>query len=756
MNGLYYLAEANLYLGVFYLAYCLFLNRNTHYQLSRAYLMFSCVVAFVLPLVQVSALKSVKAAESVYAIRPLKPVEPLNTFGPVTPVMAPVVNVTEQYRAPATVTPTAPPVIERHFTWQDGLLYAYLIGAAVLLCILFVKLYALFKMTRNEQAVNEGSYRVIYLDGTDVAFSFFNYLFIGTDTHGANTIIRHELVHIRQKHSADIILLELLKIINWFNPFVYLLQNSLRSVHEYIADEQTAAQESDALSYASFLLNNAYGVGGSSITHSFFNYNLLKKRIIMLNQQRSGKLARLKYLVALPICLALVCASTLVFSKTYAWLDLAPANIKSPGKYAMLNAKFTARRKLLKVTENGITTITDKLSIGQPNKKAAYTAATITKADSLLLLKNHNIKVEVVQDSTKFVTKDGRPILPVVNVDGYYLMDHFLHKNIQYTSAKGEKGGLVEVGFTLDNDRRITNARVVKSGGSKLDALALNGFNAYKGVVNDDPGKNLKIGVYFFTDDYSIFKTDSLGKDPEFGGELIITNYKYPTPRTSKGYEYDESGVGFPSGNNNTSFAKVVIYDKNGDGNYYFQNKCTPADLKMLKEKYGYTFPSGASSIVQFFNPKDVHSRLGYIFDVASYLDAPYANQFYNYMLDNIEYPQEAKKAYKGGVVVLNFNLDDAGAISGINVVKSAGNGFDEAAMNALQSYKYAIKDNPGKHSLAILFCVAKNEYRPVISDGLKKDGYVGELAICDAKPPFKMRTVTNYPPGTVYKTIGH
>ncbi|MCO5947190.1 M56 family metallopeptidase [Mucilaginibacter flavidus] len=742
MNGLYYLAEANLYLGVFYLAYCLFLNRNTHYQLSRTYLIFSCVVAFILPLVQVSALRSVKTAEPVYAIRPLKPAEQVNTFGPVKPVMAPVVNVTEQYHAPTIGAPSATSVIERHFTWQDGLLYAYLAGAAVLLCILFIKLYTLFKMTRSKQVVNEGKYRVIYLNGTDVAFSFFNYLFIGTDTHGANTIIRHEMVHIRQKHSADIILLELLKIFNWFNPFVYLLQNSLRSVHEYIADEQTAAHESDALSYASFLLNNAYGVGGSSITHSFFNYNLLKKRIIMLNQQRSGKLARLKYLVAIPICITLLCASSLVFSKTYAWLDLAPASLKSPGKYAMLNAKFTTRRKLLKITENGVTTITDKLSIDQPNKKVAYTAATITKADSLLLLKDHNIKVEVVQDSTKFVTRDGRPILPVVNADGYHFMDHFLHDNIHFTAAKGEKGGLVEVGFALDNDRRITNAKVVKSCGAKLDALALNGFNAYKGIVNDDPGKHLKIGVYFFTDDYSIFKTDSLGKDPEFGGELIITNYKYPTARTSKGYEYDESGVGFPGDNNNTSFAKVVIYDKNGEGTWYFESKCTPADLKTLKEKYGYTFPSGASSIVQFFNPKDVHSRLGYIFDVASYLDAPYANQFYNYMLDNIEYPQEAKKAYKGGVVVLNFNLDNDGIISDIAVAKGAGNGFDEAAVNAVKLYKYAIKDNAGKHSLAVLFCVAKNEYRPVVSDDVKKDGYVGELAICEAKSPFKNGSV--------------
>ncbi len=746
MNWLYYLAEANIYLGVFYLAYCLFLNRNTHYQLSRAYLIFSCIAAFILPVLQVGVL------------RPIKPVKPVSTITyPASNITYPANNITYaippavkivEYSAP--VINTAAPVIDHPFTLQDGLWCAYLFGAAVSLFMLFIKLYTLFRLTRNWQGAKEDKYRVIYLAETDVAFSFFNYVFVGSNMPPSNTIIRHELVHVRQKHSADIIFLELVKVINWFNPFVYLLQNSLKTIHEYIADEQTAAYEPDTLTYASFLLKSAYGVCGSSITHSFFNYNLLKKRIIMLNQQRSGNLARLKYLVAIPICAALLCASTLVFSKTYGLVDLAPANVKSAGKYAMMNANNAVKRKHLKITQNGVITITDQLSVDQKDKKVVYAAGTITKTDRTLLLKNHNIKVEVVDDSTRFTTKDGQLILPIVNVDGYYLLDHFLHNSIHYTSAKGEKGGLVEVGFALDKERHITNAKIVKSGGAKLDALALNGFHAYKGVVNDDINKDYKIGVYFFTDDYSIFKTDSLQKDREFAGELIIPNYKHPVSRTSKGYEYDESGIGFPGDDNNMSQAKVVIYDKNGEANWYYKSKCTPADLKLLKDKYGYTFPSAASSIVQFMHPKNVNNnRLAYIFNVASYLDAPYANHFYNQIANNIEYPEHAKKTLTGGLVVLNFNLDNTGMISDVNVAQSAGDGFDEAAVNALQSYKFAIKDNAGKHSIAVLFCVAENKYRPVVSEKIKKEGYVGELAICDVKSPFTTGTVKFTPPAS-------
>jgi len=91
----------------------------------------------------------------------------------------------------------------------------------------------------------------------------------------------------------------------------------------------------------------------------------------MLNQQRSGNLARLKYLVAIPICAALLSASTLAFSKNYGWVDLTPANIKSASRYAMLGATHMVKRKRLKITKNGVVTISDLLSVDQKNKKSS-------------------------------------------------------------------------------------------------------------------------------------------------------------------------------------------------------------------------------------------------------------------------------------------------------------------------------------------------------------------------------------------------
>jgi beta-lactamase regulating signal transducer with metallopeptidase domain len=296
MNWLHYLLEANLYLCVFYAGYCLFLNKETHYTLNRVYLLLSCVVSFVLPLMQIGWLKPVEAATKTVVIIP-------------------------QTGYQTTVQKLA---VQPTLTFHDILIYAYLLGIIVLTTVLFIRLYQLAKLTKTTKTLVDDKYKLINIEGSNTAFSFFNYLFIGTKTEANNIIIRHELVHIRQKHSADIVFLELIKIINWFNPLIYLLQISLKTIHEYIADEQTAAQEGDALSYSSFLVSNAYGLNGSPLAHSFFNYNLLKKRIIMLNQKRSGKLARLKYLVAVPISAGLLCASTLVFSKSYGFVDLMP------------------------------------------------------------------------------------------------------------------------------------------------------------------------------------------------------------------------------------------------------------------------------------------------------------------------------------------------------------------------------------------------------------------------------------------------
>jgi TonB family protein len=525
MNWLYYLAEANLYLVVFYLAYCLFLTRETYYQLNRAYLVAACIISFILPVLQLGVLKPAEVLETT-AMSYAAPVETAPQL-PVTSTVVPVVT-------------------EQHLGVNDYLIYAYLLGACVVFCMLMVKLFSLLKLVRNAERVEHDKYKLVRLPQTDIAFSFFNYLFIGNNAPGANTIIRHELVHMRQKHSVDIIFIELLKIINWFNPFIYLLQNSLKTIHEYIADEQTAAHETDALTYSSFLVNNAYGTGGSSITHSFFNYNLLKKRIIMLNQERSGNLARLKYLIAAPICAGLLCASTLAFSKDYGWVDLAPAksinlddfkipnlahvdknggitlNIRKNNSVAGFNdltknntpPLLIANGKRYKLDEvkKGFSVIINADSTTQYNAGNTYAVDTWGKdaVNGVLVLHGESASVKIEKGNLPETVHFNFPHAqtskfppPSVFKPGFgRLMGHLQH-NVDYAAVGDEKNSFVGVSFNVGTDRKISDINIFKSAGNGYDAIAKSAFESFDGVVTAKPGKHTFMLNYFSEKGYT-------------------------------------------------------------------------------------------------------------------------------------------------------------------------------------------------------------------------------------------------------------
>ncbi len=497
MNWLHYLLEANLYLAVFYAGYYLFLSRETHYTLNRFYLLFGSVISFILPVMQLGILKPVE--------RPITAVHFTFATQSASFIPAPVA--------------TAAPI----FTWQDGIVYVYLLGAVILLMVLLIKLYQLLKLTRAKKPGPEDSYKVVQINGSDTAFSFFNYMFIGTKVQQAEMIIKHELVHIRQKHSADIIFIELLKIVNWFNPFIYLLQYSLREIHEYIADEKIASSGTDALTYSSFLVSNAYGLSGSSITHSFFNYNLLKKRIIMLHQKRSGSLARLKYLLAIPICGGLLCASTLAFSKTYGWVDIAPHN--------------------------------------------SNYANTVAQA-------------RVIRDTDKTHIPPPPPPAPPV-------------KRVKFPLPKTSKGYAFSESGYLENGKSDITVTIQEKNGSHKEFTKSSATAADLALLKEKYG-------YVFPAHLQMPPPPPPAPPKHMAHKLpppvVVPDGKVPPPPppapplvyTKKGYKYKEDGYVIDG---KTDF-RVTIFEKNGNQVSFFKNKASDADVKLLNNQYGYTFPN--------------------------------------------------------------------------------------------------------------------------------------------------------------------
>jgi hypothetical protein len=171
--------------------------------------------------------------------------------------------------------------------------------SALLLCVKFYKIIKL-KFTANTQKFPK--FKLVTLPKTDIAFSFFNSIFLGENISEENkaSIIAHEKIHIEQKHSLDLLFFEMLRIVFWFNPMIYLFQNRIATLHEYIADAKVTIQK-DKKQYYQSLLSEVFQTEKISFINTFFNQSLIKKRIIMLQKSKSTKTAQFKYLLLLPI-----------------------------------------------------------------------------------------------------------------------------------------------------------------------------------------------------------------------------------------------------------------------------------------------------------------------------------------------------------------------------------------------------------------------------------------------------------------------
>jgi hypothetical protein len=296
MNWLYYLLEANLYLAAFYGFYRLFLHKETFYSLNRGYLIATSIVAFIIPLLQVGYLNNL-----------------LNNQQEARILSVQVAQITETSEA---------------FTVTDLLIFCYLSIAVFFTVKMAISIYKIILLSFNAKKQKAGNVTYVELNHSHAAFSFFNLLFLNPSVAEKHTILKHEMVHIQQKHSLDIIFFEIIQIIAWFNPVTYFIKKEIKLLHEYIADDITTDNDIQKHDYAMFLIQNSFGIVPNQLANQIFNQSILKRRINMLNKERSTGRARLKLLFALPIAGGMLCASTMAFTKDYA-IDLYPEKYES-------------------------------------------------------------------------------------------------------------------------------------------------------------------------------------------------------------------------------------------------------------------------------------------------------------------------------------------------------------------------------------------------------------------------------------------
>jgi len=190
-------------------------------------------------------------------------------------------------------------------------LYVYALGCLVQ-AFFFLKNY--LRMTKQLKTNSPGE-----------AYSFMKTIKVDTEQVGSKQIWEHETIHSKQLHTVDVFFVELIKLFNWFNPLVYLLGKSLKLTHEYIADDAVNKSHAERIAYAELLIGRSFSVSPAALSNNFFTQSLIKSRIMMLFKDKSKRPALFKYVLAVPLFIAmLVFSSAKVSDKA---TDLTTLNI---------------------------------------------------------------------------------------------------------------------------------------------------------------------------------------------------------------------------------------------------------------------------------------------------------------------------------------------------------------------------------------------------------------------------------------------
>ncbi len=271
-----YMIKAALFMAAFYLVYSVLLSMDTSYGRNRIFIILSVLLSMILPLITLETHRQIG----------------IQNFGKILDEVF-ITATSEEIAASG--------------NWLTGanfiktITFVYLTGAI----LLFVKLLAdLINLMVLISGQKETGNRIIRFNTFNTSgFSAMGYIFLNSRLNDdeSKEIIRHEENHLIRKHFIDIILIEVIRVIQWFNPALYMFDRSLRAVHEYQADQGCLKAGVTIASYQSLIINQVFRSKIFNLTNSFSNPSMVRKRMLMMTKKRTPSLANLKLLMTIPV-----------------------------------------------------------------------------------------------------------------------------------------------------------------------------------------------------------------------------------------------------------------------------------------------------------------------------------------------------------------------------------------------------------------------------------------------------------------------
>ncbi|NLD24467.1 MAG: M56 family metallopeptidase, partial [Bacteroidales bacterium] len=289
-----YLIQVNLALVLFYLLYAFLFKRDTFLHLRRFYFISSIAFSLLYPLLVVPGLSDVFN----FMKDEPKVVEATVFFE--APTMQMIIDQPEEA------------VRSFNIPWEQVISIIYIAVTLFFISRFLWQLISIFRMKVKSKKVSVSGVDVYELRTDITPFSFFGMIFINTDMHTEeelNQIIIHEHTHVKERHSLDVMLIEVLLLFSWWNPFVWFFKREMAMNLEYLADKGVLRKGVDSREYQYHLLRLTYHETAVQIVNNF-NVSQLKQRIMMMNKTKSSSLKLAKYLLMLPMFFVLIAANS--------------------------------------------------------------------------------------------------------------------------------------------------------------------------------------------------------------------------------------------------------------------------------------------------------------------------------------------------------------------------------------------------------------------------------------------------------------
>jgi TonB family protein len=484
-----YTVKAGIALTVLYLFYWLLMRKDTHFYLSRIVLVFSVIISLVIPFIRMYHVHVPILFKNLPAL--------VIDFGNSESSTLAVPSVPAAANVPG-------------INYWKIIFIIYIIGAAIVFCRLIYQAIFLHAITRLSKKIEYHGYTIVFMNNEMTPFSYFKKVFIPSshvDETSFDSIIAHEKSHLIQGHYIDLFIIEIMTVLQWFNPVMWFYEKSIKEVHEYLADEAVLQSGNNRGKYQALLVNQAIG-GPVFILTNQFNQSLIKKRIMMMKKMKTSRLAKFKALLILPLIAGLMLAFVNPAAKLTGTTQGSEITVTGNLSDKLTGSFLPGTAVIIKGTTIG--TIADNqgnYSINVADDKATLVFSHVGyKTQEIPIAKNAiiNVQLEVdamVVDFDKQTTANGNASntnaqkntgenkdlyeiveeLPSYN-GGTAALQKFLEANIIYPEEAKKAGieGKVYVNFVVNAEGKVMEAKIMRSVSPLLNAEALRLTNSMK------------------------------------------------------------------------------------------------------------------------------------------------------------------------------------------------------------------------------------------------------------------------------------